>query len=150
MEKEVLPNDVMLAEVARLLDEGREVIMRPNGVSMLPFIRGGIDSVALCKTDQLGVGDIALARFNGAYVLHRVVAIEGENVTLRGDGNLKGIEQGKRSEVLGIVTGIISPEGHRRKPGKARMWQWLYPFRYYLLKFYRKWYKLLGKQYCKW
>ena len=111
MEKGLLPNEVMLGEVSRLLEEGREVVMKPKGNSMLPFIRGDIDSVALRKPEQLKVGDIALARFNGKYILHRVIALEGDKVTLMGDGNLSGTEKGNRSEVFGIVTEIISPEG---------------------------------------
>lgn len=147
MEKELLPNEVMLGEVARLLEEGREVVMKPKGFSMLPFIRGDIDSVALHKPEQLKVGDIALARFNGKYILHRVIALEGDKVTLMGDGNLSGTEKGSRSEVFGIVTEIISPEGRHHKPGKGRWWRRLLPVRRYLLKAYRKWNKLVGKPY---
>lgn len=147
MEKVVLPNEVLLGEVARLLGEGREVVMTPKGRSMLPFIRGEIDRIKLRQTDKLSVGDIVLAYFENRYVLHRIVAIRGEEFTLMGDGNLKDFEHGVRKDVIGSVVEIISPNGHHRKPGKAWLWRHTLFLRKYLLKIYRKWIKLTSKQY---
>ena len=149
MGKRVLPNDVMLDEVARLLDEGREVVIIPKGMSMLPFIRGGIDKVTLRKPSDLSVGDIVLVKFNGVYILHRIIGIEGEHITLMGDGNLQGTESGTRSEVIGIVSEIITPQGRIFQVTKGRLWRKLLPVRRYLLKGYRKGYRLFGKQFDK-
>lgn len=146
MTKVVLPNEVLIGEVAELLNAGREVVMTPKGNSMLPFIRGDVDNVRLRKPESLHVGDIALARFGGRYVMHRIIAINGDTVTLMGDGNLQGTEKGSRSEVLGIVVEIITPSNRHRRPGKGLLWRKLLPVRRYLLKFYRKWNKLFGKQ----
>lgn len=147
MEKKVvLPKDVLLNEVARLLSEGRDVTMIPKGVSMLPFIRGDKDSVVLRKKNVVRVGDIVLARFDGKYVMHRVVSVEGNSVTLMGDGNLKGVEQGDVSEVCGTVVEIVSPNGRHRKPTKGKLWRRLLPLRRYLLKIDRKWHKIFDKQ----
>ena len=142
----VLPNEVLIGEVAELLNAGREVVMTPKGNSMLPFIRGDVDNVRLRKPESLHVGDIALARFGGRYVMHRIIAINGDTVTLMGDGNLQGTESGPRSEVIGVVLEIITPSNRHRRPGKGRLWRRLLPVRRYLLKFYRKWNKLFGKQ----
>ena len=90
--KLLLPNEVLLGEVERMLDEGREVLMVPKGRSMLPFIRGEVDKVLLSKPKELKVGDIALAWVDDRYVMHRVIAIDGQQVTLMGDGNLQGRE----------------------------------------------------------
>lgn len=144
MEKVVLPNDVLLGEVARLLDEGREVVMTPKGRSMLPYIRGEVDRIKLRQTDRLSVGDIVLAFFGNRYVLHRIVAIKGDEFTLMGDGNLKDTEQGVRSNVVGKVVEIITPDNHHRKPGKAWLWRHTLFLRKYQLKVYRKWNKLIG------
>lgn len=144
--KVVLPKDVLLDEVARLLSEGRDVTMVPKGVSMLPFIRGDEDSVVLRKKSVIRVGDIVLARFGGKYVMHRVVAVEGNSVTLMGDGNLQGVEQGDMSEVCGTVVEIVSPKGRHRKPTKGKLWRRLLPIRRYLLKIDRKWHKIFDKQ----
>lgn len=142
MEKVALPNDVMLGEVARLLADGREVVIVPKGRSMLPFIRGDVDSVVLTAPKSLKVGDIVLAHFGGRYVLHRIIAVDGGQVTLMGDGNLQGVEKGSTDEVFGIVTEIITPKGRHRKPTKGWLWRQLLPVRKYLLKIYRKWNKL--------
>lgn len=146
MDKVVLPNDVFLDEVAHLLGEGREVVMTPKGRSMLPFIRGEVDQIKLRQPDSLSVGDIVLAYFENRYVLHRIVAIKGDEIVLMGDGNLKGTEQGDRSDVVGKVVEIITPEHHRYKPGKAWLWRRTLFLRKYLLKVYRKWNKLKNKQ----
>ena len=147
MDRIVLPNDVLLNEVAQLLGEGREVVITPKGRSMLPFIRGEVDQIKLRQPDGLRVGDIVLAYFENHYVLHRIVAINGEEVVLLGDGNLKGTEQGDRSEVVGKVVEIITPDLRQHKPGKAWLWRHTLFFRKYLLKVYRKWNKLMNRQF---
>ena len=146
MGKVVLPNDVMLGEVSQLLHEGREVVMTPKGNSMRPFIRGQVDSVRLQRPEELKVGDIVLAHYDGRYVLHRIIKIEGDQVTMMGDGNLQGVEQILKSDVTGVVVEIITPEGKRRKPSSGWIWRKLLPFRKYLLKIYRKWNRIRGKQ----
>ena len=87
MTKKVLPNEMVLEEACRLLEEGREVVITPLGNSMLPFIRGGKDEVTLKVMPHIEVGDIVLARLPGpSYVLHRVVDRNRSLLTLMGDG----------------------------------------------------------------
>ena len=139
------PDAQNLAQVTHLLDEGKVVVLKQiYGNSMLPFIRGGVDSVRLRKPEGVKVGDIVLAVFGGRPIVHRVIAINGTKVTLMGDGNLKGTEKGNLSEVLGVVDQIISPSGSCRKPGNGRLWRRLLPVRKYLLKVYRKWNKIFA------
>lgn len=141
----VSPDEQSLAQVTHLLDEGKVVVLKQiYGNSMLPFIRGGVDSVRLRKPEGVKVGDIVLAVFGGRPIVHRVIAINGTKVTLMGDGNLKGTEKGNLSEVLGVVDQIISPSGRCRKPGNGRLWRRLLPVRKYLLKVYRKWNKIFA------
>lgn len=139
------PDTQNLAQVTHLLDEGKVVVLKQiYGNSMLPFIRGGVDSVRLRKPEGVKVGDIVLAVFGGRPIVHRVITINGTKVTLMGDGNLKGTEKGNLSEVLGVVDQIISPSGRCRKPGNGRLWRRLLPVRKYLLKVYRKWNKIFA------
>ena len=138
MDKRSIPNEILLEEVAAVLREGREAVITPTGNSMLPFIRGGVDRVVLTLRDKLAVGDIVLARFNGRYLLHRIIALDGDAVTLMGDGNLKGRERGRAADVIGTVTAIIKPDGRRRGPGKGCLWRLLLPIRRYLLAIYRR------------
>lgn len=142
--KHRFPNEVLLGEVDRMLAEGREVVMLPKGRSMLPFIRGDVDKVLLRKSPEslLKVGDIVLARLESGYVMHRIIALDRNKVTLMGDGNLNGTEHCTRSEVAGTVAEIITPEGRHRKPTSGWLWRKLLPARKYLLKIYRKWNKM--------
>ena len=127
------------------LKEGKVVPLVPQGISMLPFIKGGEDQVYLLKKDKVEVGDIVLVEYHGKHILHRVYAIDGERITLMGDGNLEGVEEVTKDEVLGTVVEIVHG-GRRRKPNKAWLWRKLLPFRMGLLKLHRKWNKLTKKQ----
>ena len=139
MEKRVLPNEILLAEAGALLAEGRDVELTVKGNSMLPFLVNERDSVVLRKLPQVEKGDVVLAEITrGHYVLHRVRAVDGERLTLMGDGNVRGTESCTRADVLGTAVAFIRPDGKRRKPGKARLWRALRPIRRYLLFIYRR------------
>lgn len=139
MKKMIVPNEILLAEADDLLSRGIEVILMTKGNSMLPFIRGEKDSVNLKRFDAVEVGDIVLARIAPQrYVLHRIIAIEGDTVTLMGDGNLVGTESCRLSDILGTVREIIRPNGSVKKVTKGTIWRKLLPVRRYLLWVYRK------------
>ena len=117
-------------------------LFAPQGISMLPFIRGGRDKVLVRKESRVKVGDIVLVPFDNNLILHRVYAISGTRLTLMGDGNLKGKEMVDASAVIGTAVQIIKPNGCCRKPHKAWIWRHLLPVRRPLLKLRRIWYKL--------
>ena len=123
------------------LQEGKLVAIVPQGISMLPFIEGGVDQVFLLKKEKVEMGDIVLVEYKGKHILHRVYAIDGEKVVLMGDGNLEGTEAVMVEEVMGTVVEIVH-KGRRRKPGKAWLWRHSLPLRRYMLKLHRKWNKL--------
>ena len=133
-----VPNSILLEEVAAVLDKGREAVITPTGNSMLPFIRGGRDRVVLRRQESVAAGDIVLARTGGRYVLHRVQAVSGTQLTLMGDGNLRGTESCTAADVIGTVVEIIRPDGSRRIPGRGRAWQALRPLRRYILAIYKR------------
>ena len=138
-EKRVIPNEILLGEVTSLLAEGQEVVLLTKGGSMMPFLRSERDSVALRKLEKVEVGDIVLAHLGGGrYVLHRIIAIDGENVTLMGDGNLKGTESCLKSDISGTVVRILKASCKEYVPGKGRWWRALKPFRRYILGVYRR------------
>lgn len=115
MNKLVFPNDIMLGEVSKMLSEGHDVIIMTKGGSMRPFIRGDHDSVRLRKCADVAVGDMVLAQIApGTYVLHTVRAINGEDVILKGDGNLRGIERCRVGDICGTVMAIVSPSGKEK------------------------------------
>lgn len=133
----LIANDILIPEMAALLREGHQVRFTPSGVSMRPFIEGGKDSVVLERKPRYRVGDIVLMQLPTTYVLHRLIAVDGDRVTLRGDGNLYGVEQGTQADILGYVTEIRSPKGCRKIISKGRVWHALFPVRGFLLKVYR-------------
>lgn len=145
METLVLPNDILLGQITDMLVQGMSVVLRTKGNSMLPFIRGERDSVELFRTDSIKENDIVLAHLdNGMYVLHRVISIDGDNVTLMGDGNIRGTEHCTFDNVCGTALYIVSEKGRRidcRSSSflrKARLWRRLLPFRRYILGIYRR------------
>lgn len=111
-----------------------------KGWSMNPFIIGERDSVLLKKTGKLEPGDIVLAEvYPQKYVLHRVIAIEGDSITLMGDGNIAGKEHCIKDNILGTVQKIIHPNGKDVIPGKAAVWRKMSPLaRRIVLAFYRR------------
>ena len=138
-------NDVIIPEIARLLDEGHSVTLTLRGVSMRPFLEDGRDKAILTKPSKpVRVGDVVLAEVSSRrYALHRIVKIEGSLVTMRGDGNL-ATEQFDASKVLGIAR-CFYRKG-RKRPDYTTGWKWriysavwtaLLPVRRYLLFAYR-------------
>ena len=144
MLKKAIANDILIPEFARLVAEGAKVTFTPQGVSMLPFIRGGRDSVVLVRPVNMRNGDIVLAQTGPAvYVLHRIVEMKGENLTLMGDGNLSGVEKVRCDNVLALVETVIRDgkkvdcrsRSHRCK---AEIWRMMKPVRRYLLAVYKR------------
>lgn len=142
--KRLIGDEEIFAEMKRLLDGGSEVIFTPKGLSMLPFIRGGKDSVALHKVPpgEIQVGDVVLAEIppKRNKVMHRVFKREGDELTLMGDGNIRGTESCSVNDVMGKVTDVLPcKDPSRRRPlGKGKLWKALLPFRRYILAIYRR------------
>ncbi len=135
----------IIGEVLRLVEEGVSVKLPVNGVSMLPFIVGGRDSVILRKPEDPKVGDVVLALVDGQhYVIHRVIKIEGEQVTLMGDGNIAGTEMCNLSDIRALATHVVKGKGNQRylysdkRMFLANVWMRLVPVRKYLLAIYRR------------
>ena len=138
MDKRTLPNEILLGEVAAVLQEGREAVIIPTGNSMLPFIRGGVDRVVLRRKPAVAVGDIALVKIGDRYILHRIISRKGDALTLMGDGNVRGTEACRTEDVIGTVAEIICPSGRVRIPGNGCVWRALKPLRRFLLAIYRR------------
>jgi hypothetical protein len=143
-DKRIVPNDVMLGEVRKMIAEGHRVTIKVKGVSMLPFIVGDRDSVRLVKPSHLKERDIALAEIDeGHYVLHRIKRIEPTRITLMGDGNLRGMEFCRPKDIAGKVE-VIFRNGKSIDPWasseqrRVGIWLALTPIRRILLAIYRR------------
>ena len=131
--------EVLMEGIAMYINEGKEVLMTPKGSSMLPFIKGDRDSVVLTKPSKpFEVGDIVLAKVGQRYIMHRIFAVEGDSLTLMGDGNVCGTESCHTSDVIGLVTEIRKENGKIVKPGKGALWRSLRPIRRYILAIYKR------------
>lgn len=137
-------NAVLLPEIVKMLDEGHTVTLRLRGYSMRPFLEDNRDKALLTKVIDPKVGDPVLAEVGPKhFVLHRIVKIEGDAVTLRGDGNL-GDEHCRLQDVKGAVIGFyrkgrttLDHTDGRKWRIYSYIWMHLYPIRRWLLAFYR-------------
>ena len=143
--RKVLPNDEILHDLIKLVNEGQRVILPVKGNSMLPFIIGGRESVELVKSEADAVGDVVLAWINGCrFVVHRIIRIEGNQVQLMGDGNITAEEYCSISDVKARAEYVITPHGKRRylyTPQRlrfSRLWSKLLPVRRWILAVYRR------------
>lgn len=140
--------ELLMNEALMLIEEGKRVIVRVKGSSMLPFLRGDKDSVELEKASEIKCGDIVLAYVEECrFVLHRIIRIDGERVVLMGDGNLKGCEYCRIEDIKAKAVNIIKPaKGGYKKISctdrthmkKADLWKKLLPVRRYILAIYKR------------
>lgn len=131
--------DAIYEAMAACLSQGEDAMITARGSSMLPFIRDGKDSVRLRKQDDVAVGDIVFVKMpSGRFLLHRVIKVDGENLTLMGDGNISGTESCRKSDVKGTVVEILDGKGRAKKMHDGRIWRRLMPFRRIILGIYRR------------
>lgn len=140
-----LSGEFIISEALRLVGEGRDVIFPVKGTSMLPFIIGGKESAVFSPVKKIKKGRVVLAYTSGGnYVVHRIIKIDNQNITLMGDGNLKGCEFCKISDVKAEVNYVVGNNGKKRclnsfwRVAAAFIWRILRPIRRYLLAAYRK------------
>ncbi len=143
-----VPNDVLIAEVKRVLAKGHSATFRVKGFSMRPFLETERDVVKIEHTmpETIRVRDVVLAEIAPKqYVLHRVIDRTDNQLTLRGDGNVVGVEHCKDTDVVGIATAFYRKG--RKKPDLISGWKWktysevwlaLTPLRRVLLAIYRR------------
>lgn len=120
----------LMPMIRQTLAEGRTVVIRPKGTSMLPLIRQGKDSVELSALpEQLKKYDLPLyQRPNGQFVLHRIVRA-GETFTCIGDGQFQKEAGVQPAWMIARVTAVYR-EGKRVSTDAfsyklyCRLWHW--------------------------
>ncbi len=140
-----MTDELIIQEAVRLVQDGVSVTFPVKGRSMLPFIFGGRESVILQKPGSLQRGQVVLAQVSpGRYVVHRIIKVEPDRITLMGDGNIRGTESCTPSNVLAIATHVVDEKGKRRtleskgQMFKARVWYLIRPMRRIILAVLRR------------
>jgi hypothetical protein len=101
-----IPNQLFFAEVQAQIRQGKKVKIKVRGNSMLPFIRNNDEALLIppipehikkgipvvAQTDELGI------------VLHRIYHIEGNRITLLGDGNINQFEHTSPDHIIATVS----------------------------------------------
>lgn len=123
MKKLVLPKEAFFSEILEQIAQGKTVCIGAQGRSMLPLIHSGEDSLYLRALSESSIvpGNIILGRTNeGFYVIHRIERVEGNRITLRGDGNPYQREIIHRSGALAELV-YFEHRGLRIGP---KHWRW--------------------------
>lgn len=125
-----------MAFVAERLSAGQKVrYLGFRGVSMLPMLRQGKDSVELSPLPpKLKKYDLPVyRRTDGQYVMHRVVAVKADHYICLGDNTLT-LEHIYPEQMIGVVSAF--KRDHRRIEISnafyrvyCRLWYLIYPVR---------------------
>ena len=144
-QEQTLQLDDIMPLIEERLAAGQSVEFSPHGVSMLPMLREGRDSVILSAPPaRLKKYDIPLYRRpNGSYVLHRVVAVGDGVYTAVGDNQFipeKGIPH---EAVIACLTayrrgGKLIPANALGYRIYSRFWHLTRPVRYFFFRLKRK------------
>ncbi len=99
----------LLPIIDQKLKDGGKVTFTPYGISMIPLLVPGRDSVTIeIPKRDLKKNDIVFyRRKNGQFVLHRVESVKkDQSLVLRGDNQLKKEYGLDKSYILAVVTEI--------------------------------------------
>lgn len=147
-----IPNELFFAEVQAQIRQRKKVRIRVRGNSMLPFIRNNDEALLIppapehikkgtpvvAQTDELGI------------VLHRIYRIEGNRITLLGDGNVNQFEHTSPDRVIAVVSHFYRGKHTLRTDSLGmklvgRLWMAAHPWRRKVLTAVWKLKKLLVK-----
>lgn len=131
MKKEFIKLEEYEPVIRKILKEGGTFPFYPRGTSMSPFILAERDMVVLSPLpDRLKKYQIVLyKRDNGAFVLHRIIRINGSCCTMRGDNQFLSEPGIRRDQMIGIVSKIfcndqpVNPNDTRHRI-TAALWVW--------------------------
>ena len=129
-------------DIEKLLLEGKNICIKPQGYSMYPVLVPGRDEAVIepVEAERVGRGDVVLyrrdkeAEHGGILVLHRIWKVKPEGVYLVGD-NQKEIEGPlRKDQIKGIMAGMnrkgkYIPVNHPAYRFFTEVWLWLRPVR---------------------
>ena len=135
MERKIrtISNREIFAIARDTLLEGSTVRIAVNGESMLPFFRSG-STILLrpVREEDIRKYNVVMADAGHAFVVHRIVKIDDDKITLLGDGNIYGTESVSRDKIYGVV------DCSALHIFFAKIWLWLRPVRRFPLAIFRR------------
>ena len=125
-------NVTTFSVVRDILLEGDNVTITVNGQSMLPFFRSG-STVTLrpIRKEDFKKYAVVFADAGNHFVIHRIINIEANKVTLLGDGNIYGTESMDKERVYGVI------DCSALHIFFAKIWLWMRPVRRFPLAIFR-------------
>ncbi len=128
-----ISNRELFSIVRDTLLEGKTVRVTVRGESMLPFFRSG-STITLrpVREEDIRKYNVVMADAGHAFVVHRIVKVGDTEVTLFGDGNIKGMERVPHDKIYGVV------DCSALHIFFAKIWLWLRPVRRYPLAIFRR------------
>lgn len=128
----------LMPHIEDLLNEGKVCSFKVKGVSMWPFYKDNKTTVTL-KKDTYQKHDVVLFKYESRYVLHRIIKIKDNEVTLQGDGAiLKEVINEKQ-----IIGKVISHELTKKVSESSKIYRLkvtlfkVLPFRRFIIKVFR-------------
>ncbi len=106
-------NELRLADLWPAMEEqlnnGKTVKFQPQGTSMLPMLRPGVDTVLLKKApDMLKKNDLPLyKRADGHFVLHRIVSVKDGRYIMCGDNQWRLEYNILPEQILAVAQGFF-------------------------------------------
>ena len=97
-------------DIERILDQGKDIQLKPQGYSMYPLIIPERDEaiISAAADVRLKKGDVVLYRREGSIlVLHRICKIKEDGFYMVGDNQREVEGPLKREQIKGVLTGII-------------------------------------------
>jgi hypothetical protein len=128
-----IANRELFSIVRDTLLEGSTVRIAVNGQSMLPFFRSG-STITLRPIEEGDIRkyNVVMADAGESFVVHRIIEVGEEEVTLLGDGNYLGTERVERNKIYGIV------DCSALHIFFAKIWLWMRPVRRYPIAIFRR------------
>lgn len=97
--------DTLMPLIRQELAEGRSVRFSPRGISMLPMLRQGLDTVTISPLPgKLKKYDLPLyQRDDGKYILHRIIRV-AETYTCMGDNQFVEEPGVRHDQMIGLIS----------------------------------------------
>ena len=128
-----IANRELFSIVRDTLLEGNTVRISVNGQSMLPFFRSGSTiTIRPLREEDIRKYNVVFADAGDSFVVHRIIEVGKEKITLLGDGNYIGTERVERDKIYGIV------DCSAVHIFFAKIWLWMRPVRRFPLAIFRR------------